>query len=151
MVPGACWEVMEGRGGIVRNSGLGQKTGEVELQVVAGKTGEQCLFKLGGKRQVSAYKEFKEFVKVQYRDNKGVIVRIKKVKVEFSWKPAKCNHYNVFGHNFTICKARPKTKEEMVKLQEEKERNKAMADNFVPIRNQGQNDKLMIEECITVI
>nr|GEU64633.1 hypothetical protein [Tanacetum cinerariifolium] len=51
MVPGVCWEVMEGRGGVVRNGGVRQKTGEVELQVVAGKTGEQCPFKLGGKRQ----------------------------------------------------------------------------------------------------
>nr|GEZ11253.1 hypothetical protein [Tanacetum cinerariifolium] len=26
MVPGVCWEVMEGRGGVVRNGGVGQKT-----------------------------------------------------------------------------------------------------------------------------
>ncbi|GJV30375.1 RNA-directed DNA polymerase, eukaryota, reverse transcriptase zinc-binding domain protein [Tanacetum coccineum] len=64
-------------------------------------------------------------------------VLVEKVKVECLWKPAKCNHCNVFGHNFTMCKARPKTKEKMVKLQEEKEKNKAMSDNFVPIKNQG--------------
>nr|GEZ80842.1 hypothetical protein [Tanacetum cinerariifolium]GFA09577.1 hypothetical protein [Tanacetum cinerariifolium] len=38
MVPGVCWEVMEGRGGVVRNGGVGaENTWEVELQVVAGK------------------------------------------------------------------------------------------------------------------
>nr|GFB66626.1 hypothetical protein [Tanacetum cinerariifolium] len=40
-VLGGCWEVMEGRGGVVRNSGVGQKTGEEVLKVVAGKLDEQ--------------------------------------------------------------------------------------------------------------
>ncbi|GKD47448.1 hypothetical protein Tco_1272093 [Tanacetum coccineum] len=97
--------------------------------------------------EVCAYKEFKEFVEVQYKDDKSVIVRTKKIKVEYSWKHAKCNHCNVFGHNFTMCKASPKTMEEMAKLQEEKEKNKVLADNFVPVRNQGAkrhfNDRRM--------
>nr|GFC57123.1 hypothetical protein [Tanacetum cinerariifolium] len=43
MVPGVCWEVMEGRGGVVRsggvvrNGGVGQKTGEEGLVKLAGK------------------------------------------------------------------------------------------------------------------
>ncbi|GKC67100.1 RNA-directed DNA polymerase, eukaryota, reverse transcriptase zinc-binding domain protein [Tanacetum coccineum] len=79
----------------------------------------------------------KEFVEVQYKDDKSVIVRTKKIKVEYSWKHAKCNHCNVFRNNFTMCKARPKTMKEMAKLQEEKEKNKVLADNFIPVRNQG--------------
>ncbi|GJV11653.1 60S ribosomal protein L34 [Tanacetum coccineum] len=96
--------------------------------------------------EISASKEFKECVKVLYKDYTSVIVRSKKVKVEYSWKPTKCNHCNVFGHNFTMCKAGPKTKEELVKIQEETEKKKAIADNFVPVRNQGQKDKAMLEE-----
>nr|GFB76102.1 hypothetical protein [Tanacetum cinerariifolium] len=88
--------------------------------------------------EVSACKEFKEFIELQYKDDKGVIVRSKKIKVEYSWKPTRCNDCNVFGHNFTMCKARSKTVEEMAKLQEEKEKNKVLANKFVPVRSQGE-------------
>nr|GEZ03082.1 hypothetical protein [Tanacetum cinerariifolium] len=71
--------------------------------------------------EVSACKEFKEFIEFQYKDDKGVIVRSKKIKVEYSWKPARCND----------CLS--KTVEEMAKLQEEKEKNKVLANKFVPL------------------
>nr|GEX17404.1 aspartyl-tRNA synthetase [Tanacetum cinerariifolium] len=37
MMPGVCWEVMEERRGVVRNGGVGQKTGEVGRESLAGK------------------------------------------------------------------------------------------------------------------
>ncbi|GKC34598.1 hypothetical protein Tco_1046982 [Tanacetum coccineum] len=85
--------------------------------------------------EVSPGKEFKEYIEVQYKDNKGIIVRTKKIKVEYSWKPAKCSHCKVFGHSFTACKIRPKTVEELAKIHEESTKNKMLADKFVPARN----------------
>ncbi|GJX53395.1 RNA-directed DNA polymerase, eukaryota, reverse transcriptase zinc-binding domain protein [Tanacetum coccineum] len=80
--------------------------------------------------EVSAKKEFKEVIDVHYKNKDGMIMRIKKIKVEYSWKPAKCTHCNVFGH--TLCKIRKRTEEELAKMQEEKRNdNKKLSDDFV--------------------
>nr|GEW05194.1 hypothetical protein [Tanacetum cinerariifolium] len=42
--------------------------------------------------EVNACKDFKEYVEVQYRADKGAIVSTKKIRVACSWKPARfCN------------------------------------------------------------
>nr|GEU70149.1 hypothetical protein [Tanacetum cinerariifolium] len=46
--------------------------------------------------EVNACKEFKEFIEDQYKDKRGLVIRVKKIKMEYSWKLAKCNHCNVF-------------------------------------------------------
>nr|GFA56783.1 hypothetical protein [Tanacetum cinerariifolium] len=48
MVPGVCWEVMEGRGGVMRNGGVGQKTGEEEQGLIIATLRDE-LRKLKGK------------------------------------------------------------------------------------------------------
>ncbi|GKB99287.1 RNA-directed DNA polymerase, eukaryota, reverse transcriptase zinc-binding domain protein [Tanacetum coccineum] len=85
--------------------------------------------------EVNAGKEFKDVIEVQYKENDGMIITSKKIKVEYSWKPAKCSHCNVFRHNFNSCKKRPRTAEEMTKIQEEKDKIKKMADEFVLVGN----------------
>nr|GEU29177.1 hypothetical protein [Tanacetum cinerariifolium] len=49
MVPGVCWEVMEGRGGVVRRWWSGEEKGEVVLQGLAGNGVNRAMFEVGGK------------------------------------------------------------------------------------------------------
>ncbi|GJY05164.1 RNA-directed DNA polymerase, eukaryota, reverse transcriptase zinc-binding domain protein [Tanacetum coccineum] len=62
--------------------------------------------------EVNAGKEFKKFIKIKYRDKQGEIIRTKKVKVEYSWRPDTCKHCRVFGHTFYQCSKRPRSEEE---------------------------------------
>ncbi|GJS20996.1 RNA-directed DNA polymerase, eukaryota, reverse transcriptase zinc-binding domain protein [Tanacetum coccineum] len=45
-------------------------------------------------------------------DKQGEIIRTKKVKVEYSWRPDTCKHCRVFGHTFYQCSKRPRSDEE---------------------------------------
>nr|GEY30284.1 hypothetical protein [Tanacetum cinerariifolium] len=49
MVPGVCWEVMEGRGGVVRRWWSRAEMCEVVLQGLAGNGVNRATFEVGGK------------------------------------------------------------------------------------------------------
>nr|GEU43632.1 hypothetical protein [Tanacetum cinerariifolium] len=87
--------------------------------------------------EVNAKKDFKEVIDVHYKNKDGMIVRIKKIKVEYSWKPTKCTHCNIFGHTLSSCNIRKRTEDELAKMQEGKRNdNKKLSDDFVAVRNQ---------------
>ncbi|PWA78738.1 pyridoxal phosphate (PLP)-dependent transferases superfamily protein [Artemisia annua] len=54
--------------------------------------------------EIDAGKEYVEKVELSYVDKQLNVKRNKWVKVEYSWKPVKCNHCAVFGHSHSQCK-----------------------------------------------
>ncbi|PWA38865.1 hypothetical protein CTI12_AA572810 [Artemisia annua] len=54
--------------------------------------------------EIDAGKEYVEKVELSYVDKQLNVKRNKRVKVEYSWKPDKCNHCAVFGHYQSQCK-----------------------------------------------
>ncbi|GJY17405.1 RNA-directed DNA polymerase, eukaryota, reverse transcriptase zinc-binding domain protein [Tanacetum coccineum] len=80
--------------------------------------------------KVSAEKEFKDFIKIEYMDNKGNMIRTKKVNVEYSWKPDVCKHCNSFGHNYLQCSKMPKSLDE-IREEQDKEKKKKEEGKFV--------------------
>ncbi|GJX69518.1 RNA-directed DNA polymerase, eukaryota, reverse transcriptase zinc-binding domain protein [Tanacetum coccineum] len=85
--------------------------------------------------EVDAGKEFKDFIKVKYRDKEGNVIRTKNVKVEYSWKPDMCEHCMVFGHKFHQCSKRPKSEEEKRKETKKLQDNMKETDMFVNKRS----------------
>ncbi|PWA83035.1 hypothetical protein CTI12_AA173540 [Artemisia annua] len=83
---------------------------------------------------VQAKQDFREFIIVQYRYNNGIVIKTKRISVEYSWKPTKCEHCQVFGHSLSICKMRPRTSEEEIAG---KEKN---VDTEKKMNNNGKND-----------
>ncbi|GJW89180.1 zinc knuckle CX2CX4HX4C containing protein [Tanacetum coccineum] len=55
------------------------------------------------------------------RDNNGNIVRTKKIRIEYAWKPPVCEFCKVFGHSHKICKKRPRSSEELEQMVNGKE------------------------------
>ena len=49
--------------------------------------------------EIKADKEFKEKIEICYKGADKVTKRSKFVDVEYSWKPPRCKHCKVFGHN----------------------------------------------------
>ncbi|PWA50665.1 ATPase, F1/V1/A1 complex, alpha/beta subunit, Zinc knuckle CX2CX4HX4C [Artemisia annua] len=54
--------------------------------------------------EIDAGKEYVEKLELSYVDKQLNVKRNKWVKVEYSWKPDKCNHCVVFGHSQSQCK-----------------------------------------------
>ncbi|GJR37132.1 RNA-directed DNA polymerase, eukaryota, reverse transcriptase zinc-binding domain protein [Tanacetum coccineum] len=91
--------------------------------------------------EVDAGKQFKEGIDVQYRDNNGNIVRTKKIRIEYAWKPPVCEFCKVFGHSHKICKKRPRSSEELEQMVNGKEEQQTK-DKFTEIqrkKNQQNN------------
>nr|GEY09309.1 hypothetical protein [Tanacetum cinerariifolium] len=53
--------------------------------------------------EIKASKGFNDKIEIQYKDKNNNVIRTKFVKAEFSWKPIRCSHCNVFGHNESRC------------------------------------------------
>ncbi|PWA68705.1 Caffeate O-methyltransferase (COMT) family [Artemisia annua] len=93
--------------------------------------------------EVEAGKELKEQVKIEYIDKNKNVKGSKEVQVEYEWKPERCNHYNVFGHSFGTCNARPRTESELKEkaAEEEKLKNKNIVqdDGFIDVQYKKRN------------
>ncbi|GJX99347.1 RNA-directed DNA polymerase, eukaryota, reverse transcriptase zinc-binding domain protein [Tanacetum coccineum] len=92
--------------------------------------------------EVDARKQFKEGIDVQYKDIKGNIVRTKKIRIEYSWKPSVCEFCKVFGHSHKMCKKMPKSIDEMEQMESGNEREQLSKDKFSEVdkRKQQQNN-----------
>lgn len=90
---------------------------------------------------VQAKHDFREFIMVQYRDGNGAVIRTKRIDVEYSWKPTKCEHYKVFGHSFSQCKVRPRTEGEVEIAREEA--NKSAYEGVKDVQNRGYRNNNM--------
>ncbi|KAJ9564268.1 hypothetical protein OSB04_000234 [Centaurea solstitialis] len=45
-----------------------------------------------------------------------ILGKLRKFKTEFLWKPKRCSHCKVFGHDFEMCVIRPRTTDEVKKV-----------------------------------
>ncbi|KAJ9545635.1 hypothetical protein OSB04_025342 [Centaurea solstitialis] len=45
-----------------------------------------------------------------------ILGKLRKFKTEFLWKPKRCSHCKVFGHDFDMCVVRPRTTDEVKKV-----------------------------------
>ncbi|KAJ9539067.1 hypothetical protein OSB04_031800 [Centaurea solstitialis] len=45
-----------------------------------------------------------------------ILGKLRKFKTEFLWKPKRCSHCKVFGHDFDMCVIRPRTADEVKKV-----------------------------------
>ncbi|PWA78354.1 hypothetical protein CTI12_AA213790 [Artemisia annua] len=90
--------------------------------------------------EVQANHDFREFIIVQYRNGKGEIIRTKRIDVEYSWKPNKYEHCNVFGHSFVQCKVRTRTEEELKSAQEVVTKANNEGGSFVQNKGSGGNN-----------
>ncbi|KAJ9535826.1 hypothetical protein OSB04_un001017 [Centaurea solstitialis] len=45
-----------------------------------------------------------------------ILSKLRKFKTEFLWKPKRCSHCKVFGHDFEMCVIRPRTTDEVKKV-----------------------------------
>ncbi|GJY81540.1 RNA-directed DNA polymerase, eukaryota, reverse transcriptase zinc-binding domain protein [Tanacetum coccineum] len=57
--------------------------------------------------EVDASNKFLDKVEINFMDDKKNVKMSKWVKVEYSWKPDRCNHCNEFGHSINHCKEKP--------------------------------------------
>ncbi|GJZ23061.1 RNA-directed DNA polymerase, eukaryota, reverse transcriptase zinc-binding domain protein [Tanacetum coccineum] len=62
--------------------------------------------------EVNAKDDLKDRIKVCYKDKNKVTIRTKFVGVEYAWKPLKCSHCAVFGHEHSKCEFNPKRMKE---------------------------------------
>nr|GEY93572.1 hypothetical protein [Tanacetum cinerariifolium] len=58
--------------------------------------------------EIDASKGFKDVIKLMYKDKQNNCKGVKKVKVEYSWKPLVCDFCKVFGHVGNGCTNKPK-------------------------------------------
>ncbi|PWA88794.1 ATPase, F1/V1/A1 complex, alpha/beta subunit, Zinc knuckle CX2CX4HX4C [Artemisia annua] len=65
--------------------------------------------------EINAEKEFKDRIEICYKNDIQGQYGNKFVKIEFAWKPPRCSHCKVFGHNHDNCTVRPRSEEEMEK------------------------------------
>ncbi|XP_071739330.1 uncharacterized protein [Rutidosis leptorrhynchoides] len=70
--------------------------------------------------EVEAAKGYPDHIDIRYKDSMNLTKGIKKVKVEYDWKPALCQHCAVFGHNHDVCKVRPRTSTELENKEKQK-------------------------------
>ncbi|PWA78603.1 hypothetical protein CTI12_AA213030 [Artemisia annua] len=90
--------------------------------------------------EVDAKKEFKDNIVVQYMNALGSIIRTKIVRVEYTWKPPVCKHCGVFGHSFEQCNKRPRSTEEVNKLQIDNNVRQKDNDKMAKDNNQVNNN-----------
>ncbi|PWA37129.1 zinc knuckle CX2CX4HX4C [Artemisia annua] len=56
--------------------------------------------------EIKADREFKDKIEICYKGNGQMIKNSKFVDVEYSWKPPRCSHCKVYGHNDSTCRMR---------------------------------------------
>ncbi|GJT86251.1 RNA-directed DNA polymerase, eukaryota, reverse transcriptase zinc-binding domain protein [Tanacetum coccineum] len=85
--------------------------------------------------EIDAGKNYVDKVKIYYADSQINVKKTKWVKVEYSWKPGRCNHCGVFGHSFNNYKSKPKIVVEAKKGINKQEKGGNNAEGFVEVRN----------------
>ncbi|PWA62462.1 DUF4283 domain-containing protein [Artemisia annua] len=86
--------------------------------------------------EMDSKKQFKDCKGIQYRGNDGTILRTKKIRLEYSWKPPVCEFCKVFGHSTLMRDKRPRT-DAAEKAQNRSEKEMVKMDNggFVETMN----------------
>nr|GEV49391.1 hypothetical protein [Tanacetum cinerariifolium] len=75
-------------------------------------------------------------IEINYVDAQKNVKMSKCVKVKYTWKPDRCNYYNVFGHSINQCKTRPSNNIETEKHEVRNMSNMGgNKDGFVEVRN----------------
>nr|GEV84866.1 hypothetical protein [Tanacetum cinerariifolium] len=86
--------------------------------------------------ELDASKNFIDKGKINNVDDKKNVKMSKWVKVEYSWKPDRCGHYNVLGHGINQCKAKPSVSNENEKRGIKNVNNMAGSkEEFIEVRN----------------
>ncbi|GKB02068.1 hypothetical protein Tco_0830112 [Tanacetum coccineum] len=85
--------------------------------------------------EVDAGKEYLENVEINYVNAMKKVKMTKWVRVEYSWKPDKCNHCKVFGHTFKFCKAKPISEKSGANQEASANGNKDDSEGFVDVKN----------------
>nr|GEW35860.1 hypothetical protein [Tanacetum cinerariifolium] len=60
--------------------------------------------------EINATDAFFDKIEINYMDEMKKVKSTKWARVEYTWKPDRCSHCNVFGHSVQICDAKPKPK-----------------------------------------
>nr|GEV08283.1 hypothetical protein [Tanacetum cinerariifolium] len=123
------------------NKGIGKLASSIGKPLVIDEmTANMCQYgirRIGYARvlvKVDDRKQFKEGIDVQYRDNNGSILRTKKIRIEYSWKPYVCDFCHVFGHTHKTCMMRPRSTKEMGQLETIKVREDVNMKAFTYVR-----------------
>ncbi|XP_071733554.1 uncharacterized protein [Rutidosis leptorrhynchoides] len=83
---------------------------------------------------INANEEIPDYIKAIYPSENGYPGKMIKIKLGYQWKPVRCSHCKVFGHDYGTCRSRPLTEEEIEikrkkeeedRLKEERSREKA--------------------------
>ncbi|PWA99243.1 ATPase, F1/V1/A1 complex, alpha/beta subunit, Zinc knuckle CX2CX4HX4C [Artemisia annua] len=61
--------------------------------------------------ELNAEKQFKDVIEIAYRKKDASTSMTKYVQVEYTWKPSRCSHCCVFGHDDVNCRLIPKETE----------------------------------------
>ncbi|GJU60171.1 RNA-directed DNA polymerase, eukaryota, reverse transcriptase zinc-binding domain protein [Tanacetum coccineum] len=85
--------------------------------------------------EVDAEKEYLEKIEINYVDSMKRVKMTKWVKVEYSWKPDRCNHCKVFGHNVRHCKDQQKKGINEANKEASTDENKIDSEGFVEVKN----------------
>ncbi|GKB48374.1 hypothetical protein Tco_0899127 [Tanacetum coccineum] len=94
--------------------------------------------------EVNAKDDLKDRIKVCCKEKNKVTVGIKFVGVEYAWKPPKCSHCAIFGHEHSKCEFNPKRMKEKDNQTQADSKKEKITDKegfvqFRPIRKEGQN------------
>ncbi|GJR94839.1 hypothetical protein Tco_0267013 [Tanacetum coccineum] len=99
---------------------------------------------------VKAKRGLPDKIDIVYKKRDGAVTGQKSVKVEYDWSPPICSFCKVFGHCDKNCGCRPKTAEELVKMEKAELRRKQENTEFEQveykrrgIKNVNQNAEFM--------
>ncbi|XP_071702741.1 uncharacterized protein [Rutidosis leptorrhynchoides] len=62
---------------------------------------------------INANEEIPDHIKAIYPSQNGIPGKLIKIKLGYQWKPVRCSHCKVFGHDYGNCRSRPLTEEEL--------------------------------------
>ncbi|XP_071700498.1 uncharacterized protein [Rutidosis leptorrhynchoides] len=63
--------------------------------------------------EINVNEEIPDYIKVIYPSENGILGKMIKIKLGYQWKPTRCSHCKVFGHDYGRCMGRPLTEEEI--------------------------------------
>ncbi|PWA34057.1 zinc knuckle CX2CX4HX4C [Artemisia annua] len=90
--------------------------------------------------EMSVEKEFLNEIEICYRDKDNITVGMKKVKVEYSWKPPVCKHCKVFGHDEVNCKITPVNVKQFIDRERQLNHKKIQNDGFNVVQRKNKEN-----------